>query len=341
MNNIEDPLLRALRNERLSAAEKSAGKQQLLQYLQDHPAPADVRLMITTKDSWWSRWKVLSLATSSLLIILVAGIGVSYAAEGSLPGDLLYPVKKHLTETVRAQLATSPEAQSRWTAEVVKRRLDEAVNLAAEKRLNPELEAFISNEVSEKTEQLHQQLESLQDSGDIETASDISSNAQAVLDSRKQLFHNLRPSTLSTLTTTLSEKASSSAMTRVSLESHLATSTSQTLDSKKLDHKEAASRKSLEQAKALLRRAKIDDQQEQAIHKLLDRSEELQQQAQEALKENKVTQAYLQLQTAERLSDQALITTKDSSLLNQKKKAKSDHDVDEDKKKNRNDTSRD
>ncbi len=318
MNNIEDPLLEALRSERLSADQKSAGRKQLLQYLQDHPAPSNVKLHSQSKASFWSRWKLLSLATSSLVIILVAGIGVSYAAEGSLPGDLLYPVKKQLTEPLRAKLATSPEAKSRWTAEVVKRRLDEAVSLAAERRLSPEMEVTISKEVSEKTDQLQLQLDSLKHNGRADTASDISSRAQAVLDSRKKLFHDLKPTTTA-LSATLSEKASSSAMARVELEARLATSTDQTLDSKKYNRKEIESQRSLEQAKKLLRQSNIDEQQQNEIRKLLDRSEQLQREAQEALKQNKPNQAYLQLQTAERLNDQALITTKDSTTLNQNK----------------------
>lgn len=324
MTNIEDPLLEALRSERLSADQKSAGRKQLLQYLQDHPAPSNVRLHSQSKASFWSRWKLLSLATSSLVIILVAGIGVSYAAEGSLPGDILYPIKKQFTEPIRANLASTPEAKSRWTAEIVKRRLDEAVSLEAKRRLNPEIEASISHEVAEKTEQLHQQLDDLQHSGQIDTASDISSNAQAVLDSRKKLFHDLKPTLTSSLSTTLSDKASSSALARVNLESHIATSTAEKLDNKKFDRKQIESRESLKQAKALLRRSKIDANQKTDIDKLLSRSEELQRQAEEALQANKLTQAYLQLQTAERLSDQAMITTKDSDLLSQRRNGKDD-----------------
>ena len=57
----------------------------------------------------WASWRYS--ASFALLLVFVLGGGTAYAAQGALPGGLLYPVKVYVNESVAEALATSPEAK--------------------------------------------------------------------------------------------------------------------------------------------------------------------------------------------------------------------------------------
>lgn len=73
-----------------------------------------------------------------ILALVLGGGGISLAAEGTIPGDILYPVKVNITEPVRGFVAFSDEAKVSWNTERVSRRLNEAEELAAKKGLSAE-----------------------------------------------------------------------------------------------------------------------------------------------------------------------------------------------------------
>ena len=61
-----------------------------------------------------------------LMLVIIIGGGTSYAAESSLPGDLLYPVKIHVNENVVSDFSFTALSQAQWAVQKVKRRLAEA-----------------------------------------------------------------------------------------------------------------------------------------------------------------------------------------------------------------------
>jgi hypothetical protein len=77
---------------------------------------------------------------AALVLVLVFGSGVSYAAENALPGDALYTVKTYINEPARVALATNAEAKAEVQIELAERRIEEAAVLAAEGRLDEETE---------------------------------------------------------------------------------------------------------------------------------------------------------------------------------------------------------
>lgn len=66
----------------------------------------------------------------ALALLLVVGVSSASAAQGSLPGDLLYPVKISITEQVETALAVGLEAKAQIHADLATRRLEEAQSLA-------------------------------------------------------------------------------------------------------------------------------------------------------------------------------------------------------------------
>jgi hypothetical protein len=74
--------------------------------------------------------------TAAFLVFVLVGSGTTYAAQGALPGDLLYPVKISLNENVELALATSDEAKIQTEVRLAERRVAEAQALDEKGRLD-------------------------------------------------------------------------------------------------------------------------------------------------------------------------------------------------------------
>lgn len=99
--------------------------------------------------NWSSKIKVV--LASFLLTVLVGG-GVVFAAEYSLPGDILYPVKTQVTEKVARLLSNrSSETKEKFEINLVKERLLEAEQLDKNKDLNAHNEQKIKKQVIDQT----------------------------------------------------------------------------------------------------------------------------------------------------------------------------------------------
>jgi len=103
------------------------------------------------------RWHIFSFsfsrkfvfAMSAVLLVLVSSAGISYAAQSSLPGDLLYPVKTDVTEKIQTVLAPTPAAKAKVNADITAKRLQEAEDLAAKGKLNEKASAVITQNLVE------------------------------------------------------------------------------------------------------------------------------------------------------------------------------------------------
>ncbi|MHB1163005.1 MAG: DUF5667 domain-containing protein [Minisyncoccota bacterium] len=77
------------------------------------------------------------------LILVVSSGGVAYAAEGTLPGDTLYPVKVGILEPLQVALAATPEAKASLRMTFAEHRVGEAAILSHEGKLSPSTEAAL------------------------------------------------------------------------------------------------------------------------------------------------------------------------------------------------------
>ncbi|HUY62788.1 MAG TPA: DUF5667 domain-containing protein [Candidatus Paceibacterota bacterium] len=75
-------------------------------------------------------------AIAAVLILILIGGGTSYAAEGALPGDALYPIKVNVNEPIQEALAFTPQSKAAVAANIAVTRLDEAQQLAAAGKLS-------------------------------------------------------------------------------------------------------------------------------------------------------------------------------------------------------------
>lgn len=126
LNNIKDEAS-ALR---MTRAEKSA----MLARVLGAPSPLVVRKSPYVFLSYFSHEVRMVMAGFTLFIF--AGFSTVSAAQGSLPGDLLYPVKLSINEKVEMALASDTSAKAALEARLAERRVEEAQTLAAEGRLD-------------------------------------------------------------------------------------------------------------------------------------------------------------------------------------------------------------
>lgn len=140
MEHLPDDLAHTSRHVRLRSGAKSRIRERLMQYLQEHPVPVQPVLspyqrFVDRISPFNSRF---SVPAAGAFVLLLAFGGVStYAAEGALPGTVLYPVKVNVLEPMREFLATSPEAKAKRKVVVAETRLSEVEQLATQKEVTP------------------------------------------------------------------------------------------------------------------------------------------------------------------------------------------------------------
>lgn len=133
---------------------------------------------------WWSHplfgLRPLALGLA-VLVIVAGGIGTSFAAERSLPGDALYPIKIKINEKIRGMLAASTQAKAKWQEEVLVRRLNEADTLHAEGRLNVDRKQSLQKDIEDSSRQLDHYVTTLSAEGDNKTAAAVAEEASSTI----------------------------------------------------------------------------------------------------------------------------------------------------------------
>lgn len=128
MKQFEEKIKKEAQNIRLSAEEKQAMRRALSAHMLSFPA--------SPAPSPYARLFAPRALVPLLAAALVVGGGTAYAAQGALPGDLLYPIKIHITEPVEVALAQNSEAKAKVEARLAERRVEEAQSLAARGELD-------------------------------------------------------------------------------------------------------------------------------------------------------------------------------------------------------------
>ncbi|MFA7309986.1 MAG: DUF5667 domain-containing protein [Candidatus Paceibacterota bacterium] len=194
---MNDPLITIFNNIKtnaLSDNERTVMRNELQAFMLEHPARAPfsvrVRDALSSYGSYFDTSSAtLRLTPAVLALVFVVGIGTSYAAEGAMPGDILYPIKINVNETVRGSLAISQSAKADWNTRVMTRRLEEAETLAAEDRLTPVARAVIQTQLIESADRFDRSVNALARAEDGGTAAATAqSNLEATLDGHERVL---------------------------------------------------------------------------------------------------------------------------------------------------------
>lgn len=146
----------------LRAAERRELRERIMAYMEYHPLPQQARQPNVRTEPFilWrlplSQWR--SAAAMSFMLALLV---VPFAAEQTVPGDILYPVKVQFNEEVRSTLAFSSYEKVEWETKRLERRLAEARLLASEGKLTDEVEAEVAAAVKVHSEAVQRGVEEI------------------------------------------------------------------------------------------------------------------------------------------------------------------------------------
>lgn len=161
-----------------------------------------------------------------IVIIAMLGGGTSFAAQGSLPGDLLYPVKVSFNEKVVAAFKVSAETEAAYQAELAARRLEEASELAAKNGISAETRADIESRFEAHADQVKTRIAELKTKGDVRAAADLASQFEASMKAHEAILVKLesKEEDIRPLRITVDGTLQTITGTREDLESEIATS---------------------------------------------------------------------------------------------------------------------
>ncbi len=182
---MTDPIttfLSRLRAVRLSDNERLALRERLVSYTDLHPVyGSDTSPSYT--DGFFAVFASRRFArmVPALAVILVAGSAVTFAAEGSAPGDSLYALKIHVNEPVMTAFSPTASGQAQVAADIATRRIDEAVTLATRGTLTPERQAYLSKAFDERVQIAARKSDDLAARGDLSAARKVKAALAAQL----------------------------------------------------------------------------------------------------------------------------------------------------------------
>jgi hypothetical protein len=135
MTNFEKNIKKSAEGYSLSSDERAKMTRVIREYMAHKPLPREVANPISLgRISWFVYFRRPMAAV--LVLVLVFGSGVSFAAENALPGDVLYTVKTSVNEPMRVAFATNAETKAEIQMELAERRIEEATILSVEGRLD-------------------------------------------------------------------------------------------------------------------------------------------------------------------------------------------------------------
>lgn len=113
----------------------------------------------------WNRFSLMKAGSFALLFMFIFGSSLTYASEQSLPGDTLYSIKVNVKEEIEIKLASTSEKKASVEKSHIEKRLDEITTLKESGDLTEENSAIAIEEFKERTEDLHNSIDTLQGEG--------------------------------------------------------------------------------------------------------------------------------------------------------------------------------
>lgn len=193
MDNFFKKLNTAKEAARLAPERKAALREELLQFMERTEAegvrkPSSERPYIqTSKSLKYILLRPMPIFAAFTILVTLLGGGVSYAAQTSLPGEPLYPVKL-LGENLKGDITLSAEARAAWDAQRVANRLEEASVLAAEGQMNATTSAIVASNFDRNAKEADASIRGLQAKGNVTAAANVAAALEAALRAHREII---------------------------------------------------------------------------------------------------------------------------------------------------------
>lgn len=122
--------------------------------------------------SFFINSKLRIMNATLLIALIVATSGTSFAAQGSVPGEFLYPVKVYVNENVQSTFAFGANAEAKLQAKLLAERFEEAQVLAE----RGELEGEVKEEVQANMQAQYEKSRLALASADTQTNTEVSAD---------------------------------------------------------------------------------------------------------------------------------------------------------------------
>lgn len=126
----------------------------------------------------------------ALVLVVLAGSTTAYAAQGALPGDVLYAIKTKINEPATGALAFSTEAKANYYASLAERRMEEAQMLAAKGKLDAPTKKILEDSIALHVAATDSETEELSDE-DPAAAAEVSARFSSTLSAHSEILAEL------------------------------------------------------------------------------------------------------------------------------------------------------
>lgn len=183
MNNELHNIFNMMRSVRLTGHEKRAIRAALVRRMRMGAATRPTHSVF-----FGLRIRPRVILVGSMIGALLAGSTISYAAEGALPGDVLYSVKVSINEPVRVAFASTPYAKAALEVEFTDRRLQEAEQLALDGRLTTQTKMSLETHMNDHVDRAESYTAMIEADGDTTESSQVASDMEATLSAHQQVL---------------------------------------------------------------------------------------------------------------------------------------------------------
>lgn len=182
-----------LKKEQLTKIEKQTIKNELSLFIKQNPL-SNLENRASSRLDFFAMFKThhrFVLAGATLAMVLLVMSGTAYAAEESLPGDLLYPIKINVTERVRTAITKNPERLAVWETEKTERRLKEIEKITTKGNLNQERQKQLEDNLTKQVEITRARIERLENNGRNEKAEKLGADLEKSLEKYRLRIENI------------------------------------------------------------------------------------------------------------------------------------------------------
>lgn len=184
-NNFTENLQKTAKSVHFPAEAKTRIKTSLVRTMELHPSKKRSSVFSFMHQLLSGRTAIVAMA---LAVLVIGGAGTAYAANSTLPGDVLYPVKIRINEKLQVYLADSAEAKSELQLELIDRRMDEGVQLAAQGRLDAHTLELLDSLVVKYKADIEQTVSSLDEQQRMAIMAVVSEKLAAILNVHQQIL---------------------------------------------------------------------------------------------------------------------------------------------------------
>ena len=193
---FEDQLKNLKGNVRLDPATKEAQKAHLLHFIETNETvrvhELNRQLRVQRSMSFiplLQRLKTMPIY-AIILVLAIAGGGVSAAAQTAVPGDMLYPVV-NVNEGIRAAFTVGAEAKTEYEAARAMNRLEEAEQLASKGELSADVTSKIEENFAAHADRVEVRIKEFEAREDFKTAAQVTSNFETSLKAHEEILSRL------------------------------------------------------------------------------------------------------------------------------------------------------